>query len=193
MPGHFSLVTRFYAVRVTRGSRCAPSLSTLLVFASVPHVTPPLRFFLASKNPIRFKIQIQIFRERPQLLGIQGASWLIIRKTQAMRETFQRGLLAGAGSGNGSVGGGGGDDDLGNDDDSPPSGPDAGGGATSSLFPPAEWQVMASSAHYTVSQVDFDRCGATSRFWGSCRLLSTQPCRPFTFVLAGMALHLRCR
>lgn len=89
-----------------------------------------------------------------------------------MRETFQRGLSAGAAGGDGSVGGGG-DEDMGTDDDSPLSGPDAGGKAASSLFPPAEWQVMASSAQYTVSQVDFDRCSATSSFWVAWRLLST--------------------
>lgn len=88
-----------------------------------------------------------------------------------MRETFQRGLSAGAAGGEGSVGGGG-DEGMGTDDDSPPSGPDAGGIAASSLFPPAEWQVMASSAQYSVSQVDFDRCSTTSSFGVAWRLLS---------------------
>lgn len=56
-------------------------------------------------------------------------------------------------------GGGGNIEDLEPDEDSPPSGPDAGGGQADSILSSTEWEVQASSAHYTLSQVDQDRCG----------------------------------
>lgn len=106
--------------------------------------------------------QIQQYRERPQLLGIHGAAWLIIRRKQAAREAFQRGPpTCGAGAAvGGGRGGGNGDDyeDLESDEDSPPSGADAGGGQADSVLPAREWEVKASSPNFTLAQVDHDRC-----------------------------------
>lgn len=99
--------------------------------------------------------QIQVYRDRPQLLGVQGVSWLLVRKKKDARQAFQQ-WLPGEGTGNG-------DDqnveDLEPDEESPPSGPDAGGGKADSMLPSTEWEVQASSVNYTLSQVDQDRYG----------------------------------
>lgn len=117
-------------------------------------------FFTATK-------QVQEYRGRPQLLAAGGTAWLVIRKKQAVRETFQKvpigtttsaAAASDAASGAASGGGGGVDDeDPDPDDDSQPSGPDAGGGEADAVLPPSEWEVQASSANYTMSQVDQDR------------------------------------
>lgn len=80
-----------------------------------------------------------------------------------MREAFQRApVKVCIRTGNTSGGGGGDvdDEDPDPDEDSPPSGPDAGGGEVDEVLPASEWEVEASSANYTLSQVDQDRCAA---------------------------------
>lgn len=99
----------------------------------------------------------------------------MIRKKQAVREAFQKVPIGGgssttgtgttgtgtagasAGGSGGSAGGDVDDEDPDPDDDSPPSGPDAGGGQADAVLPSSEWEVQASSANYTLSQVDQDR------------------------------------
>lgn len=74
-----------------------------------------------------------------------------------MRETFQKVPIVSstpAASADGGVD----DEDPDPDEDSPPSGPDAGGGEADAVLPSSEWEVQASSANYTMSQVDLDRC-----------------------------------
>lgn len=121
--------------------------------------------------------QVQEYRGRPQLLAAGGTAWLVIRKKQAVRETFQKVPIPGptgggsasaaSGGGGGSSGGGVDDEDPDPDDDSPPSGPDAGGGEADAVLPSSEWEVQASSANYTMSEVDQDRCGSV-RFATAC-------------------------
>lgn len=89
------------------------------------------------------------------MLGIQGVSWLLVRKKKDARQAFQR-WLPGEGTGQD---GGRNVEDLEPDEESPPSGPDAGGGNADSMLPSAEWEVQASSVNYTLSQVDQDRYG----------------------------------
>ncbi|CAM9116504.1 unnamed protein product, partial [Scytosiphon promiscuus] len=109
------------------------------------------------------RAKVQLFRGRLQLTSSGGAAWLVIRKKQVLRETFQRApVKVCIRTGTSGCGGGGGgdvdDEDPDPDEDSPPSGPDAGGGEVDAVLPATEWEVQASSANYTLSQVDQDRC-----------------------------------
>ncbi|CAM9417177.1 unnamed protein product [Ectocarpus sp. 6 AP-2014] len=108
------------------------------------------------------RAKVQEYRGRPQLLAAGGAAWLVIRKKKAMRETYQKCPIGGISSASGDGDGGVDDEDPDPDDDSPPSGPDAGGGEADAVLPATDWEVQSSSANYTLSQVDQDRCIALS-------------------------------
>lgn len=102
--------------------------------------------------------QVQEYKSRKQLLGVQGAcSWVIVRKKQAVREVFQK-VPPGVGWTTNTVLGGHEDaDDLEPEEDSQQSGPDAGGGEVDGVLPGGEWAVVASSPNYTMEQVDQER------------------------------------
>ncbi|CBJ28873.1 POT1 protection of telomeres 1 homolog [Ectocarpus siliculosus] len=108
------------------------------------------------------RAKVQEYRGRPQLLAAGGAAWLVIRKKKAMRETYQKCPIGGISPASGDGDGGVDDEDPDPDDDSPPSGPDAGGGEADAVLPATDWEVQSSSANYTLSQVDQDRCIALS-------------------------------
>eukprot|EP00903_Cladosiphon_okamuranus_P021838 g20081.t1 len=107
------------------------------------------------------RAKVQEYRGRPQLLAAGSTAWLVIRRKQDLRESFLKVPIGNAATSTATSPGGGVDDeDPDPDDDSPLSGPDAGGGEADAVLLSSEWEVQASSANYTMSQVDQDRCNA---------------------------------